>query len=144
MHFQKVPLVLEKPFLFFVLLQLCFNWKINIALLSGVAAKELVVSTLGVLYSEEEISGDESFEELGNLSRKLKEVNPATGKPDFTPLIALSFIVFVLIYFPCIATISAIINESGSFKWGIFTVIYTTVLAWTVSFMIYQIGKFFF
>ncbi|MEG2947207.1 MAG: ferrous iron transport protein B [Bacteroidales bacterium] len=117
-----------------------FTWKINIALLSGVAAKELVVSTLGVLYAEERIDDPTDESQLGSLSLKLKEKNPLTGKPDFTPLVAFSFMVFVLIYFPCIATISAIINESGSLKWGIFTVVYTTGLAWISSFLVYQIG----
>lgn len=120
-----------------------FTWKINIALLSGVAAKELVVSTLGVLYAEEEIKDPANDQELGTLSMKLKEKNPVTGEPDFTPIVALSFMAFVLIYFPCIATITAIINESGSIKWGIFTILYTTVLAWLSSFMVYQIGSFF-
>ena len=120
-----------------------FTWKINIALISGVAAKELVVSTLGVLYSEERIEDPTDESQLGALSAKLKEKNPLTGKPDFTPLVAFSFMVFVLIYFPCIATISAITNESGSIKWGIFTVVYTTVLAWVTACLVYQIGSFF-
>lgn len=120
-----------------------FTWKINIALLSGVAAKELVVSTLGVLYAEEKIDDPADETQIGSLSAKLKEKNPLTGQPDFTPLVAFCFMVFVLIYFPCIATVSAIINESGSFKWGVFTIAYTTVLAWVVSFIIYQIGSLF-
>ena len=77
-----------------------FTWKINIALLSGVAAKELVVSTLGVLYADEEIIDEDGDVVSAALSHKLKEVNPLTGKPDFTPLVAISFILFVLIYFP--------------------------------------------
>lgn len=120
-----------------------FTWKINIALLSGVAAKELVVSTLGVLYAEEEIADPSNEEELGSLSYKLREKNPVTGKPDFTPLVAISFMIFVLLYFPCIATITAITNESGSLKWGLFTIVYTTVLAWGTAFVIYQVGNLF-
>lgn len=120
-----------------------FTWKINIALISGVAAKEVVVSTLGVLYADEQIDDVEDEAELGTLATKLHEVNPLTGKPDFTPLVALGFMVFVLIYFPCIATISAIINESGSIKWGLFTIAYTTSLAWVVTFVIYQVGSLF-
>ncbi|MDO5570329.1 MAG: ferrous iron transport protein B [Bacteroidales bacterium] len=121
-----------------------FNWKINICLISGIAAKELVVSTLGVLYAGNTGDNDGSLEQEGSLSDKLREINPSTGKPDFTPLIALSFLVFVLLYFPCIATITAIINESGSLKWGIFAIGYTTALAWLVSFVVYQIGNFIF
>ena len=120
-----------------------FNWKINVALISGVAAKELVVSTLGVLYAEEKIDNPDDTSQLGTLSSKLKETNAATGKPDFTPIVALSFVVFVLIYFPCIATISAITHESGSFKWGLFAIGYTTLLAWITAFVVYQIGNIF-
>ncbi|MEG1617857.1 MAG: ferrous iron transport protein B [Bacteroidales bacterium] len=119
-----------------------YSWKINVALLSGVAAKELVVSTLGVLYAEEPVSDPEEVAQ-GSLSKKLQEVNPTTGKPDFTPLVAISFMAFVLLYFPCIASISAIINESGSIKWGIFTIVYTTGLAWLTAFVIYQVGSIF-
>ena len=118
-----------------------FNWKINVALISGISAKEIVVSTLGVLYTDDNIEDPESKEETATLSAKLKETNPATGKPDFTPLVAFTFMIFVLIYFPCIATIAAIKNESGHTKWGLFTVVYTCVLAWVVSFLVYQIGS---
>ena len=118
-----------------------FNWKINVALISGISAKEIVISTLGVLYSDETIEDPTSEEETLTLAEKLKDVNAATGKPDFTPLVAFSFIIFVLIYFPCIATIASIVNESGSVKWGVFTVVYTCALAWFVAFLIYQIGS---
>ena len=116
-----------------------FNWKINVSLISGVAAKELIVSSLGVLYSDNgQYDVDDAFTEQ-LLSQKLKEKNPMTGKPDFTPIIAISFVVFVLIYFPCIATITAISKESGSIWWGVFTMVYTCSLAWFISFVIYQI-----
>ena len=122
-----------------------FNWKINVALISGVAAKEIVVSTLGVLYASEESSEEPDLENTSHspLSQKLKENNPHTGKPDFTPLIALSFIAFVLTYFPCIATVSAVIHETNSVKWGLFTMFYTTFLDWILAFLVYQIGLFF-
>ena len=111
--------------------------------LSGVAAKELVVSTLGVLYADEEIIDEDGDVVSAALSHKLKEVNPLTGKPDFTPLVAISFILFVLIYFPCIATITAITKESGSIKWGAFTIVYTCVLAWVISLIVYQVANLF-
>lgn len=114
-----------------------FNWKVTTSLLSGTAAKELVVSTLGVLYSE-----SNSGEEL-SLSQRISQPNPATGTPDFTPLIALSFMVFVLLYFPCIASVTAIIKESGSWKWGIFAIVYNTCVAWIVAFIVYQVGSLF-
>lgn len=114
-----------------------FNWKVTTSLLSGTAAKELVVSTLGVLYSEND--SDETL----TLSQRISQPNPATGTPDFTPLVALTFMVFVLLYFPCIASVVAVIKESGSWKWGAFTVVYNTCVAWIVAFIVYQIGSLF-
>ncbi|MCD8267737.1 MAG: ferrous iron transport protein B [Parabacteroides sp.] len=119
-----------------VLHPLGFDWKMSVSLLTGMAAKEVVVSTLSVLYT-----GDE--EDSQALSTRLKQDMNEEGNPVFTPLIALSFMLFVLIYFPCIATISAIVNESGSWKWGIFVIIYTCILAWIVSFVVYQVGSLF-
>ncbi|MCH5328261.1 MAG: ferrous iron transport protein B, partial [Coprobacter sp.] len=121
-----------------VIQPLGFNWKVGIALISGTAAKELVVSTIGVLYAENDVE-----ENIGSLSEKLRAVNPVTGHPDFTPLIALSFMAFVLLYVPCIASIVAIIKESGHWKWGLFSVLYNTSVAWIVSFLIYNIGRWF-
>ncbi len=111
-----------------------FNWKISVALLSGTAAKELIVSTMGVLYS------DSDEDNIESLSKKLQADNPATGKPDFTPLIAFSFMIFVLLYFPCFASVSAIVSETGSWWWGLFSIVYNTALAWIASFIVYQIG----
>ena len=99
-----------------------FDWKLGIGLLSGVGAKELVVSTLGVLYTNEE--------DTSTLSERI----------PITPLAALCYMVFVLIYFPCIATLVAIRQESGSWKWALFAAVYTTLLAWIVTFALYQIG----
>lgn len=113
-----------------------FDWKISVSLLSGMAAKEVVVSTLSVLYTGE---ADDSQV----LPERLKQDRDAAGIPIFTPLVALSLMLFVLIYFPCIATISAIVHESGSWKWGIFVIVYTCILAWLVSFIVYQTGHFF-
>lgn len=119
-----------------VLEPLGFNWKITIALLSGTAAKELVISTLGVLYAD----GDDSPEKL---SDRLAQTNPATGVADFTPLIAASFLVFVALYIPCIATIIAVSKETGSWKWGAFSVVYNTFVAWICAFLVFQIGSLF-
>ncbi|MGL5957600.1 MAG: ferrous iron transport protein B [Phocaeicola sp.] len=102
-----------------------FDWKLGIGLLSGVGAKELVVSTLGVLYV------NESNEENINLS----------GRIPITPQAALAYMIFALIYFPCIATLVAIKQESGGWKWAIFTALYTTILAWVMAFIVYQIGN---
>ena len=113
-----------------------FDWKISVSLLSGMAAKEIVVSTIGILYT-----GDET-DEKGLQQRLLSEKKP-DGTPVFTTLTVISLLLFTLIYFPCVATIAAIKNESGSWKWALFTIAYTTSLAWTVSFLVYQIGSFF-
>lgn len=119
-----------------ILAPLGFDWKISVSLLSGMAAKEVVVSTLSVLYT-----GDADDSQV--LSQRLKQDRDAEGTLVFTPLVAISLMLFVLIYFPCIATISAIVNESHSWKWGIFVIVYTCILAWIVSFIVYQTGNFF-
>ena len=111
-----------------------FNWKISVSLLSGMAAKEIVVSTLSVLYT----GSDNSEQAL--TERLLQEKNP-DGTDVFTPLVGLSLMLFVLLYFPCIATVTAIVNESHSWKWGAFVILYTCCLAWVVSFLVYQIGN---
>jgi ferrous iron transport protein B len=113
-----------------------FDWKISVSLLSGMAAKEVVVSTLGVLYT-----GDSENQE--SLGTRLNSETKADGSRTFTPLVVACFLLFVLIYFPCIATIAAIKEESGSWKWGVFSIIYTTILAWFISFAVYQIGSLF-
>ncbi|WP_029904321.1 ferrous iron transport protein B [Prevotella sp. 10(H)] len=117
-----------------VMRPLGFDWKISVSLLSGMAAKEVVVSTLGVLYT-----GNSENQE--SLETRLTAETNADGTPLFTPLVVVSLLLFVLIYFPCVATIAAIKEESGSWKWGIFSIIYTTLLAWVVSFLVYQIGN---
>lgn len=108
-----------------VIKPLGFDWKLGIGLISGVGAKELVVSTLGVLYTNE---GDV---ENVNLSNRI----------PITPLVALAYMLFVLICSPCIATFAAIKQESGSWKWAIFTAGYTTGLAWLIAFTVFQIGS---
>ena len=108
-----------------------FNWKISIAIISGTTAKEIVVSTLGILYSNND--NDE-------LPTRLTAENTHSGKPDFTPAVALSFMVFSLLYFPCIATITAIIKESGNWKYGAFSIIYNTAIAWIAAFIVYHIA----
>jgi ferrous iron transport protein B len=92
-----------------------FDWRLDVSLIAGVGAKEIVASTIGVLY------GDSAY--------------------NFSQLTAYCFLLYVLIYFPCIATIAAIKQESGSWRWAIFAAIYTTVLAWVVSALVYQIGS---
>jgi ferrous iron transport protein B len=112
-----------------------FNWKMNVSIVSGVAAKEIVVSTLSVLYLGNQQSSNA-------LSNRLKADTYENGKPVFNAAVALSFMVFVLLYFPCIATITAIKNESGSWKWGLFEIGYTLALAYIAAFIIYRLALF--
>ena len=104
-----------------------FYWKLGIGLISGVGAKELVVSTLGVLYVDDPEADEASLAE----------------RIPITPLVAFCYMLFVLIYFPCIAALAAIKQESGSWKWALFAAFYTTGLAWLVAFSVYQIGGMF-
>ena len=104
-----------------------FDWKLGIGILSGVGAKELVVSSLGVLYADDAEANETTLAE----------------RLPITPLVAYGYMVFVLLYFPCIATIAAIKQEAGGWKWALFTAGYTTALAWIMSFAIHQIGGLF-
>lgn len=110
-----------------------FDWKIGVSLLSGLAAKEIVISTLGVLYT-----GDGDSED--SLRDRLPEETYLDGTQVFTPLAVISLLLFVLIYFPCVATVAAIKEETGTWKWGLFSVLYTTGLAWVISFIVFQVG----
>ena len=116
-----------------------FDWKMSISLLAGLPAKEIVVSTMGVLYQ----SGYD--ETTVNLQRKLQNETYETGKRKgekvFTQPTALAFLIFILIYFPCVGVIATIKNESGSWKWAVFTIVYTTTLAWIAAFVVYNIGN---
>lgn len=105
-----------------------FGWKGGVALVTGVAAKEIVVSTLGVLYQ----SGDKVNAESEGLRNALRK--------DMTPLSALSFMLFTLIYIPCVGALGAMYRELGSLKWTLFGVGYSLLLAWSVSFVVYQGG----
>lgn len=107
-----------------------FDWKIGVSLLSGVAAKEIVVSTLGVIYS-----GDEEAD-TGSLSKQLEAATWKDGSKVYTPAVALGLMLFVLIYFPCLATFVAIKNETGEWKWAFFAVGYSLVLAWLMAWLV--------
>lgn len=109
-----------------------FDWKTCCSLLAGCAAKEVVVSTLGVLYVGED--------DADALSKRLSTPSETTGKAPFDPAKAIAFMVFVLLYFPCIATIVAEVKESGSWKYGAFSIIYNTGVAWILSFATYRIA----
>ena len=108
-----------------VLEPLGFDWKMGVGIVAGVGAKELVVSTLGVMYADE----------APTLQDALVQTVPPAG--------ALAYMVFILLYFPCIATFVAIKNESGGWKWAIITAIYTIVLAWVAAFITFRIASLF-
>ncbi len=116
-----------------------FHWRASVAALAGLPAKEIVVSTLGVLYAD---FGETEVTDA-TLSAHLKAPSPSTGEPDFTYASALSFMVFILLYCPCIASITAIVKETGSWKYGAFAVVYNTAVAWLAGFVIYQIASLF-
>ena len=121
-----------------VLEPLGFDWRMGVGIVAGVGAKELVVSTLGVMYADEEpvaATGGEGSEADTRLQRALvKTVSPAA---------ALAYMVFILLYFPCIATFVAIKNESGGWKWAIITAIYTILLAWVAAFITFRLASLF-
>jgi ferrous iron transport protein B len=120
-----------------VMKPLGFDWRLSVSILSGLAAKEVVVSTLGVIFQADHDAGKESLVE------KIQTQKDNMGKPIFTPLVAFSFMLFILTYFPCIGVVAAIRRESGNWKWAVFTVFYTTVIAWLLSFTVFQIGSMF-
>jgi len=119
-----------------VMRPLGFDWKISVSLLSGMAAKEIVISTMGVLYA-----GDSDDQQ--SLQARLKAETYPDGTPVFTTLVIIGFLLFVLIYFPCIATIAAIKEESHSWKWALFSVLYSTGLAWLIALVVHQVGSLF-
>jgi ferrous iron transport protein B len=120
-----------------VIKPLGFDWRLGVSILSGLAAKEVVVSTLSILFQADSTTGENS------LVDKLRDHGSLSGQKPFTPLIAFSFMLFILTYFPCIGVIVAIRKESGSWKWAAFVVFYTTTIAWLLSFTVYQVGRLF-
>ncbi len=110
-----------------------FNWQMGVSVLTGAAAKEIVVSTMGVLYTGETDADEEST----SLKEKLQTATKPNGEPVFNWMVAYSFMLFILLYFPCIAALAAIKREAG-WKWVAFEVVYTTAVAWIVSFIFYQ------
>jgi ferrous iron transport protein B len=125
-----------------VIAPLGFDWRMGVSLITGAAAKEVVVSTMGVLF------GSHHFHEAGNpkpLGAQLQQATyqdgPKKGQKLFTPVAGISFLLFILIYMPCIAVVATVNRESGSWKWALFLITYTTLLAWLLSFAVFQIGN---
>ena len=136
-----------------VLEPLGLNWKAGVALVSGAAAKEIIVSTLGVLYADNgtpsgtnNIAVENGNAVENNSASEEKEVLlkvQLIKSGDFTPASAISFMIFALLYFPCIATLAAISSETGSWKWALFSFIYSCSIAWVISFVVYNICNLF-
>lgn len=123
-----------------------FNWKIDVGLIAGVGAKEIVASTMGVLYSGDDSYGDDdsiAVDTNGNEDSKYTILRQKMEQEGITALTAFCFLLFVLLYFPCMASIAAVKNESGSWGWALFTALYTTAVAWIISALVYQIGSLF-
>ena len=116
-----------------------FDWKMGVSIVSGLMAKEVVVSTMGVIYTGNGENGDEA---LSHLSSRMKQEVRSDGSPSFTPIIAYTFMLFVLLYFPCIATLIAIGREAGHWKWGLFAALYSCAVAWLLCFIVYRASYF--
>jgi ferrous iron transport protein B len=124
-----------------VIAPLGFDWQMGVSLMTGAAAKEVVVSTMGVLYgSDHDNSGLVSGDLMTTLSAETHSSGTLAGQPVFTPLVGASFLLFILIYMPCVAVVATVSRESGSWKWALFLMTYTTLLAWALSFAVFRIG----
>jgi ferrous iron transport protein B len=127
-----------------VIRPLGFDWRMGVSLITGMAAKEVVVSTMGVLYGTEKSPDKGKTNNLPViLQRERYEEGSRVGQKVYTPLAGISFLLFILIYMPCVAVVATVKKESGHWKWAAFLISYTTVLAWLLSFAVYQIGTLF-
>jgi ferrous iron transport protein B len=124
------------------LIPLGFDWKIGVSIITGMAAKEIVIGTMGVLYQTDYSAGDDAGGMKNRMQQQVHTHGELKGQKVFTPLVACTLMLFVLIYFPCIAVIAAIKKEAN-WKWAVFTMFYTTALAWIVAFVAYQAGSLF-
>jgi ferrous iron transport protein B len=124
-----------------ILTPLGFDWRMGISLITGAAAKEVVVSTMGVLFG----TGDDPLMHDNDLTSRLQSATHQHGAREgeklFTPLVGISYLLFILIYMPCVAVMATVGRESGHWKWALFLVTYTTILAWVLSFIVYQTGS---
>ena len=124
-----------------VIKPLGFDWKMGVSIITGLAAKEIVVSTMGVLYHVDDDDGNASLVE--KIKNHEYQDGDRKGQKVFTPLVAFSFMLFILLYVPCFAAIAAIKKETQSWKWTAFAASYSTAFAWLVSFLVYNIGMMF-
>ena len=119
-----------------VIQPLGFDWKVGIALITSFAAREVLVSTMATIYNVENAA-----DEMVQLSDAMKnDINPSTGLPVFTPLVAVSLMVFYVYAAQCMATFAIIRRETNTWKWPLFMIVYMNVLAYMVSLLVYQGG----
>jgi ferrous iron transport protein B len=128
------------------IMPLGFDWRLGVSIISGMPAKEIIVSTLGVLFkTDENIDKMDAIHGNDLMAKKIRDQKylsgPQKGQPLFNGITAFSFLLFVLIYFPCVATLSAVKKETGSWKWPTFMFLYTTGLAYLVSLTFYQLAN---
>jgi len=126
-----------------VIKPLGFDWKMGVAILTGIAAKEIVVSTMGVLYHADYDADETSETLMEKIRNQTYSEGENAGKKVYTPLVAFGFMLFILVYFPCVAVIAAIKKESGETKWGILSIVFNTALAWVLAFGLFQVGSLF-
>ncbi len=117
-----------------------FDWKMGVSLLTGIAAKEVVVSSMGVLYHADGEADENSSALKESLKAQVWTSGELKGQPVFTPLVAYAYLIFILLYFPCVAALSAVFREAG-LKWAAFSMLYNTGVAWIAAFLIFQIGS---
>ena len=125
-----------------VISPLGYDWKMGVSIITGLAAKEIVVSTMGILYQADMEADENSGTLKDNLQKQTHLTGKLKGQKVFTPLVTFGFMLFILIYFPCVAVIAAIKKEAN-WGWAIFTMVYTTVIAWVIAFATYQLGSLF-
>jgi ferrous iron transport protein B len=120
-----------------VITPLGYDWKIGVALVASLAAREVAVSALGTIYSVQD--ADQTNERL--VDRMRADVNPRTGKPTWTPLVAASLMVFFVLACQCLATVAVVRRETASWRWPLFLFGYMSVLAWAAALLVYQGGR---
>lgn len=116
-----------------------FDWKMGVSLLTGLAAKEIVVSSMGVLYHADAEADEHSSALQASIQAQTWTSGELKGQKVFTPLVAYAFMIFILLYVPCVAAVTAVYKEAGG-KWATFTVLFNTLVAWIMAFLVYQIG----
>ena len=117
-----------------------FDWRMSVALLSGVAAKEVIISTMGILYHVD-AGNDNNQKLISRLKETTYQSGASVGKKIFDTPVSMAFLVFILIYFPCVAVVAALAKESGSWKIAAFAVFYTTLIAWIMAFGVFHFAK---